>query len=84
MSANGAKVKRKNQGQKHTQWYRERNGLRLGKNFLNRIMERRKIFLHDHNYPVFQRTPDAAGAILFWMSRARLKVRNKNQKGRRR
>jgi transcription elongation factor GreB len=30
-------------------------------------------FFHDLKHPVFQRTPDAAGAILFWMSRAFVK-----------
>ena len=30
-------------------------------------------FFHDLKHPFFQRTPDAAGAILFWMSRAFVK-----------
>src|SRR5512132_3997055 len=30
-------------------------------------------FFHDLKHSVFQRTPDAAGAILFWMSRAFVK-----------
>src|SRR5260370_42542000 len=30
-------------------------------------------FFHDLKHPVFQRTPDAAGAVLFWMSRAFVK-----------
>src|SRR5438445_10935216 len=30
-------------------------------------------FFHDHKQLVFERTPDAAGAILFWMSRAFVK-----------
>jgi len=33
----------------------------------------RNIFFHDLKYLVFQRTLDAAGAILFWMSRAFVK-----------
>ena len=35
--------------------------------------ERRKIFSMIISTPVFQRTPDAAGAILLWMSRAFVK-----------
>jgi transcription elongation factor GreB len=35
--------------------------------------ERRKIFDPDFRHPLFPRTPDAAGAILFWMSRAFVK-----------
>src|SRR5205823_4730191 len=35
--------------------------------------ETQEDFFHDLKHPVSQRTPDAAGAILFWMSRAFVK-----------